>query len=48
MMVEINRNDGTHLLNASLAGDAFLVCSVNDKSSSRIRLFRFIFLEKEI
>ena len=32
----IKRNDGNHFLNASFAGDAFRVCSVEDKSSSRI------------
>lgn len=40
IIVEINRNDGNHFLNASFTGDVFLVCSVDDKSSSKILFFR--------
>ena len=41
--MDINRNDGNHFLNASFAGEAFRVCSVEDKSSSRMRLLFIYF-----
>ena len=46
MILEISRNDGNHFLNASFAGDAFRVCSVDDRSSSRIQFSKLFDVEE--